>query len=215
MPSQRLRGYGGGFGFGFGFGFTLLELLVALAVFAVIGIAAYSGLKSVLTTRASVEAETQRLNRLQMALYFIERDVEQIVARPVRDEFGQTRPALQGADSDNPLLIFTRDGWDNPLQRPRAGLQRVSYRLDGNVLLRGYWQTLDRAGDNTLNETPLLENVEAVHLRFLDQANRWQRQWPRADQTDAASAGLPRALEISLQLAGWGEIIRLLPLVDG
>lgn len=194
-------------------GFTLVELLVALAVFAVIGIAAYSGLQSVLFTRASVEAETGRLTRLQMAIYFLERDIEQIIARPVRDEFGQIRPALQGGDTGNPLLVFTRAGWDNPLQRPRAGLQRVSYRLDGSVLLRGYWQTLDRAGDNTLNESALLDNVEAVRIRFLDQANRWQRQWPRADQTDAASAGLPRALEISLQLSGWGEITRLLPLV--
>jgi general secretion pathway protein J len=195
-------------------GFTLLELLVALAIFSVIGIAAYSGLQSVLTTRAGVEQQARRLTQLQLAMHFLQRDIEQIVARPVRDEFGQLRHALQGSDSDDPLLLFTRNGWDNPLRRQRAGLQRMSYRLSDDALLRGHWQRLDRAAGDTLRETVLLDQISAIRLRFLDQGNRWQRRWPPADQDDPATTPLPRAVEISLELSDWGAITRLLRLVD-
>ena len=69
-------------------GFTLLELLVALAVFAIMATAAYSGLRSVLFTRAAVEEQSRRLAAVQMAVYRLEQDVEQTLARGIRDEYG-------------------------------------------------------------------------------------------------------------------------------
>lgn len=195
-------------------GFTLLEMLVALAIFAIIGIASYSGLRSVLQARVSIEAESQRLAQVQMALYFLERDIEQILFRPIRDEYGQVQPALAGDENNDPLLEFTRSGWDNPLQQQRARLQRVHYRLTQNTLLRGYWQTLDRGANNAIRETELLTRIDGVQIRFLAADNRWQRRWPPADQTEAATAELPRALEITLELNDWGEITRLFRLVS-
>jgi general secretion pathway protein J len=69
-------------------GFTLLELLVALAIFAVLATMAYAALNSVLTARKQVEAKSARLSALQTALMIMERDVEQAVPRGIRDEFG-------------------------------------------------------------------------------------------------------------------------------
>ncbi|HXH03415.1 MAG TPA: type II secretion system minor pseudopilin GspJ [Candidatus Competibacteraceae bacterium] len=192
-------------------GFTLLELLVALAVFAVVAVAAYGGLDSVLVSRAAAEAESARLARVQMALYWLEQDLAQAVPRPIRDDYGQPQPALASDPLQPEFLLLTRTGWSNPLGRPRADLQRVGYRLQEGRLYRRYWLTLDRGVYAEPRETLLLENVREVRLRFLDQEGRWQERWPPAGGHDDDTLPLlPPALELTLILADWGEIPRLL-----
>ena len=91
-------------------GFTLLELLVALAVFAIMSIAAYSGLSNVLFTRAAVETENRRLAMTQLAFHRLGQDLEQVIPRSVRDEYGEPEPALRGNIQDSEVLLFTRAG---------------------------------------------------------------------------------------------------------
>ena len=69
-------------------GFTLLELLVALAVFAVLSTMAYGGLRSVLQTQRQTEEAAIKLHKIQQAIFYLEKDLLQVVARPIRDEFG-------------------------------------------------------------------------------------------------------------------------------
>ncbi len=101
-------------------GFTLLELLVALAVFAIMATAAYSGLRSVLFTRAAVEEQNRRLADVQLAVFRLAQDIEQATPRGIRDEYGDPEPALRGGDLLDDVLILTRTGWDNPLGQSRA-----------------------------------------------------------------------------------------------
>jgi general secretion pathway protein J len=199
-------------------GFTLLELLVALAVFAIMAAAAYSGLRSVLSTEAAVAAEANRLAQVQMAWHFLEQDIEQILPRGIRDEYGTEQPALRSGGLEGNLLVFTRTGWDNPLGQPRASLQRLAYRLEQGRLLRLYWVTLDRSGASEPQETTLLDEVRELRVRFLDDQDTWQKEWPAPDNTTtgnpAATAddngqALPRAVEVSMTLNDWGEITRL------
>ncbi len=194
-------------------GFTLLELLVALAVFAVMGTAAYSGLRSVLTTRAVVEAQARRLAAIQLAFHVLQQDITQMLPRSIRDEYGDQEAALESGRMGGDWLVFTRTGWDNPLTQPRSNLQRLSYRLEQGTLVRRYWTVLDRNGAGEPQETVLLENVQQVKARFLDDQDEWQKQWPPEGEntTDAANTEepLPRAVEISLTLGDWGEITRL------
>ncbi|MDG4553494.1 MAG: type II secretion system minor pseudopilin GspJ [Candidatus Competibacter sp.] len=197
-------------------GFTLLELLVALAVFAIMAIAAYGGLRSVLFTRAAVEEQSRRLAAVQLAVYRMEQDVEQTLARGIRDEYGEPQPALQGGALASDILALTRAGWDNPLGQPRATLQRVAYRLREGRLWRLYWPVLDRGGLIEPRETLLLDRVREFKVRFLDADDTWKNDWPwpaadgEAERRD--SAALPRAVEVSLILEDWGEITRLFPL---
>ncbi len=202
-------------------GFTLLELLVAMAVFAIMAIAAYSGLRNVLFTRAAVETENRRLAMVQLAVFRLEQDLTQIVPRGVRDEYGDPQPALRGNIQDSEVLLFTRAGWDNPLGQSRATLQRVAYRLRDGRLWRLYWDVLDRGGLAEPREIMLVDRVRDLRLRFLDEDDAWRNDWPPpADQATGPDDQarklipdpLPRAVEISLTLEDWGEIIRLLPL---
>jgi len=196
-------------------GFTLLELLVALAVFSIMAIAAYSGLRNVLYTRAAVEEQNRRLAAVQLAVYRLEQDIEQTVPRGIRDEYGEPQAALIGDALADDRLTLTRAGWDNPLGQPRAALQRIAYRLRDGRLWRLHWPVLDRGGLIEPRETLLLDRVREFKARFLDQDD-WRDDWPplpvSGDENKPDPDRLPRALEISLTLEDWGEITRLLPL---
>lgn len=187
-------------------GFTLLELLVALAIFAVLAAIAYSALNQVTSTRAHLQAKAERLTALQMVFTVLGRDIEQAIGRRVRDEFGDAEPAMKGGVVvGTSLLTLTRAGWRNPLGLPRSHLQRVAYGFVDNKLLRHSWTVLDRGPGVLPHEEVMLEDVRAVELRFLDQARQWQGFWPPPGQDTT----LPRAVEITIDLADWGRVTRL------
>jgi general secretion pathway protein J len=189
-------------------GFTLLELLVALAIFALIGALAYSGLSGVLETREQARHKAEQLAALQLAFSFIGRDLEQASARGVRDILGDSLPALR-VTHDN-ALEFTRGGWRNPGGGARSHLQRVAYRLKDGKLLRLTWPVLDQAHTSAPQEAMLLSGVKAFEARFYDQALAVQTGWP-------VSTGkpLPRAVEISIEPEGFGRVTRLFRVADG
>jgi general secretion pathway protein J len=192
-------------------GFTLLELLVALAIFAVLATMAYTALNAVLNARKEVEKRAVRLAELQTTFMVMERDIEQTVARAVRDELGDEQPALQGGGVGITVLTLTRTGWRNPLGAARSDLQRVSYGFENQQLSRASWSNLDRGPGNVPYTEVLLNGVSAVEVRFLTQDRQWLGYWPpEADGGQQQTAAvLPRAIEISVDADGWGRITRL------
>lgn len=179
---------------------------MALSIFAVLSVLAYSGLKAMVASRQQVEQEAERLASLQMAITRLTRDVAQAVPRPIRGESGHELPALASDAGGN--LEFTRGGWRNPARRPRSNFQRVAYRLTGGELLRQSWPFLDRApGQEPFSEL-LLGRVSSFQVRFLNSTGSWLEQWP----PEGEPVVLPRAAEISLELEDLGRIRRLVVL---
>ncbi len=193
-------------------GFTLLELLVALAIFAVIGVMAYSGLNIILTARLQTEQHAAQLARLQMAFTWLGRDIEQHIGRPIRDLYGDKQPALQGTFSQ---MEFTRAGWRNPAQQPRSSLQRVAYHIEDKILWRSYWRVLDRAQDARPIQMKLINDIDDIKYRYLDESLRWHEEWPPDLSNTAPDEHANRlltalkAIEVTLTVAGWGRITRL------
>jgi general secretion pathway protein J len=200
-------------------GFTLLELLVALSVFAIMSVMAYSGLRSVLTAREQTDAAADRLGEIQIAMNILQRDIQQAVNREVRAEYGDHKDAFQVVEDGEPRLELTRAGYRNPMQLPRSNLQRVGYGLEEKVLYRWNWPVLDRAQDTLPTKNVLLNDVENLEFRFLDVKGGWHTEWPiqRSDigfDPDTQTP-LPRAVEVNITLADWGKITRLLELPVG
>lgn len=207
-------------------GFTLIELLIAIAVFVVMAAMAYGGLSSVISTRETVTAALDRSKTLQMAVWRMRSDIEQIVNRPIRDSFGDSQPAIIG--SPDLGLQFTRNGWRNPLGDIRSSLQRVAYRIDeDDNLVRAHWRVLDQAQDSAAVESTLLEDVSNVEWRFLDADREWQDRWPEnaapgalaATRQTAAGAPPPSydpplAIELRVTTPAWGDL-RLLFMIAG
>lgn len=197
-------------------GFTLLELLIAIAIFALLGLGTYRLLDSVLQTDTVTRDHELQLRELVRAMAAFERDVLQVQARPTRDPFGDPRAALLGEDLDNPALELTRSGWRNPLGQPRAGLQRVRWQLSGELWQRQYWTVLDQAQDSQPQVQQALDGVTRLQLRYLDQAGSWQTSWPPlSNNPDDALKLLPQAVELVLEHRRYGELRRLLRLPEG
>ncbi len=190
-------------------GFTLLEVLIAVAIFAVVGVMAYGGLQAVLTQQTIARDNADRFRELQFAVQQVSRDLLQLNPRPVREPLGDGyRPALYSDPRSEVLLEFTRGGWTNPLGQARAAVQRVAYVLEDGALLRRHWFVPDQTLGEEPVEREVLTGVLEVRLRFFGAAG-WSEEWP-AGGAGADPALRPLAVEVVLELEDWGEIRRLL-----
>lgn len=191
-------------------GFTLLELLIAISIFAMIGLASYQVLTTVIQAESATSQSSDRLARLQKIYLALSRDLVQVSHRQVRDGNGETMPALM-TDQRGYGLEFSRTGWRNPLNQPRSNMQRIAYELDGEELLRHSWSVLDRAQDSQPRTQLLVSGVENLRMRMLDHEGRWHTEWPddrRAPprEGEPEPPALPAAVELTLELTEMGEL---------
>ena len=196
-------------------GFTLLELLVAMAIFALLSVMAYAGLSTVLNANQILETNMQRLSEVQRSVTLLSRDIRQTINRAIRDTYGDTKQPLIGATAfdslGTPAIELTRTGYANPLGTKRSFLQRVAYRVEEETLYRDSWRVLDQAQDSEADALAICHEVKSLTLRYLDQENTWHEQWPPSDP-EFQGAALPQAVEVSLELTDWGKVVRLLSL---
>lgn len=199
-------------------GFTLLELLIASIIFALMAVMAYGGLSNVMDNSKASKQALLRLKQLQQTVSILNRDFSQLVQRPIRDEYGNPQPAFTAGNNIDYLVEFTRGGRNSPPVLLRSSLVRVAYRFEEDKLIRLYWPQLDRSQNMEAKQTVLIDDIENVSLRFLDQNNEWQQEWPSLNTTapttptgtpGVATAEQPVAIEIILQLKDWGDIRRL------
>ena len=198
-------------------GLTLVELLVALGVFSLLGLASVSVLSTALSGQAQLAASTDEITRLERARALLRADLLQAVPRAVREEDGRTAPAFAGGTSlveNGPLaagrgeaaeeiilLTLTRAGWDNPgAARPRSELQRVTYLAIDGQLVRRTRPYLDAAP-----ETPSTDQVLLTGLEDIDAAFAGPRGWETGFAgTDAAP--FPLAARVSFTHPGLGPL---------
>jgi general secretion pathway protein J len=198
-------------------GFTLLELLISLVIFALVAAMAYSGLNNVLIARSQTEQKAERLHKLQSAFILMERDIEQTVNRPVRDNYGEESPAMVGNQLGTYLLEFTRTGWRNPLTAPRSNMQRVAYTVEEEQLIRVIWYVLDRPQDVEPYKMVLLDGVKDMVIRYLDDKQEWHNSWPpdsivsfgQQNQEDQKDKDAPPAgVAVELETKDFGKVER-------
>jgi general secretion pathway protein J len=180
-------------------GFSLLEILIAMAIFAIMASMAYAGLRGILQTRELTEKRSETIAQLQQLMYLLNEDLSQAALRPVRDELGTDELAFSGGDGIR-LLTLTRNVPDWSGLSTRSNLQRISYVNENGTLYRQAWTTLDRTQQSQSRRKKLL-SVEKVDVRFLGQ--EWTSHW------SAEGAVLPKAVELTVEIARLGEIRRL------
>ena len=191
-------------------GFTLLELLVSLAIFSLVAVTVYSSLTSMVSTREHLDDESEELRTLQTALRIIGRDIEQAVDRPVRSAYDEELSALRWQTTPVRSLQFTTNGRRNPAGLARSSLQRVSFRIEDSVLIKDAWPVLDRAVDSKPFSRKLLDGVIGFDISFVGDNEKVLLGWPpEITGTEAETPALPRAVNVQLDLKGWGKINRL------
>ena len=190
-------------------GFTLFEMLIAVSIFAIIGVVAFGGLGQMTRTGQAVADANDRLSDLQFAVVYFTRDWTQLSPRKIRNQYGDEESNVV---LDDGIITFTRSGWSNLLGRKRSNLQRVQYLVVDNQLVRRHWQSLDQGVGELPFQSVLLDDVESLEVEFLDTLEKPITIWPPESTLDA---GNPIALVFRLDLSDIGEISRILELPDG
>ena len=190
-------------------GFSLIELLVAVAVFALASALAWAGLSAVTDTRQRLAQEQEAFAAVQRSVDFLARDLATAVDRPVRTGQAGYQPALAG---DVRGVAFTRMGVASELLSSDSALQRVRWFVQNKALVRGRYAVLDRADDRAFVRRDMDKGIEDFRLRYLDHRGGWHDRWPPAAGRDADPAALPRAVEFRIGFKSVGEIRRLVAL---
>jgi len=188
-------------------GFTLLEVLVAIAVFAMLSLSAYQVMNGVLLSDQQSQDHNARLQEIQRAMVMMDNDFRQVVARKTRNqgEAPTDKLLLSGEyllDSSSQGIIFTRTGWQNPQQMfPRGENVRVGYRIIEDTLERVWF----RYPDTVVGSEPLIRQVlaDVTKLSFRFYSNKkWQEAWGEA-------GALPEGIMVQMTLEDFGEIERV------
>ncbi|KPZ51924.1 MULTISPECIES: type II secretion system minor pseudopilin GspJ [unclassified Pseudoalteromonas] len=193
-------------------GFTLIEVLVAMAILAVVIMATHQILDSTTKAKEASDEKIAELNGLQTAFRLMDQDFSQMTQRTVRNEAGdaQAQYLLAGRyilESQYDGIAFVRDGWVNPINLlPRSELQAVGYRVLDDNLERIYRVYVDQLDNMEPRVQVVLKGIEELKFEFLDANNEWQEQW----QIKA----LPKAVAVTLQQIE-AEPIRRVFLVPG
>lgn len=184
-------------------GLTLIELMVALAIFAVLGVLSYRALAEVSTSRTRLEEGFERWRSIGRAMQRIDTDLLQLVA-PATSSSPTT-----SAQASPPLLLTRAASGGAELQLLRLdearGVRRVGYRLVDGRLDWLRWSGREAFGEPTVE--PLLGNVRNVRWRFLTGGNRVDA-WPPGDRRGT----LPDAVILELELPDHGTLTRFIAL---
>ncbi len=187
-------------------GFTFIEMLVAIAIFAVIGLASNQVLQGMMRTQEGATEKTQRLEELQRLMRLMERDFEQMIARTNRIEGEPSTQVFNGGEfaieSDQGGVWFTRTGWSNPLgQFRRSQLQQVGYRLKDDTLERLSHRFADVVSGEEPQEMPMIDRVTGLRFEFYN-GGSWQTEWGDPSR-------VPQGVAVFLTLEDLGELRRV------
>lgn len=196
-------------------GFTMIELLLSLAIFAMLGMATYSVLNNTIRGKEVIESQTAKLVALQRGMMFIENDLRQVAQRKVRisgeaptDQFFVAQPYL--FDSDDMGFAFVRDGWTNPaMMLPRSEMQVVAYRIKETRLERLYFNFVDADVGTEPRVQIILDDISELELAFWfigDEDGEWQ--------TDIEDKALPTLVKLSLVSKVFGKLERVFELIE-
>lgn len=192
-------------------GFTLLEILVALIIFALLSSMTYRGLTTVLQTRTHLAEENRKWRAVAMLFARIDQDLSMLAKRPVRDASDLTappfiaKPIAQG--EQDAQMMFTRMGFPDQANA-LAGPLRCGYRLRGDIIEQVLWPAPDSAPRAVPVINTLLENVAAVEFQYLDHAGAWHTRWPLPGH----NLVFPAAVQVVLELKSKERITRLFAL---
>jgi len=190
-------------------GFTLVEILIAIAIFGILAAMSYRALTAVLDTRQRVDQENKKWRTIAFAVTRLEQDISAAVNRPVRDAGGVQRPPLVG----NPVplagegqLMLTRAGEldVNGYETPPL---RVGYVLRDDVIYQLNWAVLDQGTRTEPTATPLLAGVQRLEFAYAAAGGQPTPFWPQSG--NAGTSPLPAAIAMRITFASGEQLSRM------
>ncbi len=199
------------------FGFSLMEVLVAISIMAIIATLAGQALHTATTSGAVTDDAVKRMASIDRTWVLLDTDLRNSLPRLIAPPSGEIIPAMTAGSSGGYWLTLLRGGVANPLHLTRSEVVRVGYRLEDGTLWRDMWQDTGTSDARKAVSQILMTDVKNMRVRVLADtatsiaAGPWLPDWP----TDGDKAKLPRAIEFTLHAEDFGEIKRLFNILPG
>ncbi len=195
-------------------GYTLIEVIVALAVFAVVATMTGSVMLQAFETKKRLAAQTEQLNELHVIMTLIRRDIAQITNRSIRGNEGRLYPPFIGESN---YTEFTRGGFVNPNTVLQSStLKRVAFLCGHGELTRRSWAAVDSPTRRDTNDQVLLEHLTHCSFAYISQSQEHLSSWrPYAISQDQKNAFIPTAIELSITIKNYGSATLLFPIPEG
>ncbi len=180
-------------------GLTLIELLVAIAIFAILGVMSWRAMSHALDSHDKLKAEFETWQHMSRALSFVENDMSQIAVRDINNNT-TSLPALQVTthqDGSARLVFWRMDG--------ERGTRLTGYDFSDGTLQLLRW-TPDDLSQPPVKE-PLLTGVTSLRWSFTDgqSSTGWLPNWP--PQTERRLE-VPAGVKLEMDITGIGKVTR-------
>lgn len=181
-------------------GFTLIEVLVALSIFAILASITSTAMMHAFNTKERLAQQSNQLHTLERAILLFKQDVQQILIRAIlTDEFHSFPPFI----GQPHYIEWTRGGVVNPMGTDQGNtLQRVAFLCKNGQLYRRHWQVLDGPHRKQYHDQLLLDHLTHCQFQFVTQNKQMLPVF--REET------LPQAIQITLEFTNWGKMSLLL-----
>lgn len=175
-----------------------MEVLVALAIFALIGVAGFSMLDQVLRTQRQTDGRLEQLAEMQRAMHLVTLDFSQTISESLT-----FRTGLEG-----PVVAWRR----NAAEASGGGFS-MEYALSEGTLMR----VVALTEGTPLARQPLVRGVTAVGWQFYEPSAGWGNEWPPVARAVLPGQPVPnpQAIAITITLAATGNQLRRVVLLPG
>lgn len=188
-------------------GFTLIEVLLALMIFATLSVAATQIFRNVIASDQQTEQIGDALKNMQRTLIIMDSDFRQMLARQYRNGGDESEENLLEfgddlLDSESQGIRFVRGGWINPQQLfPRGEVVKVGYRIQDEKLERIRWMYPDDSSATEPAVMPLMEGVTSLRFEVKGE-NGWQKDWDDP-------LAMPKAIRVLMDTERYGQLSRV------
>jgi general secretion pathway protein J len=192
-------------------GFTLIEVLVALSVLAMLALASNQILSTATNANQVSKEKVGEIAALNTTFRMMQQDFTQLAQRYTRNESGDSAEQFLAADrfllnSQYHGVVAVRDGWNNPASLlPRSELQLFSYIVEDDNLVRQYRIYVDALDGEEPKSQVLLTDITDFVLSFRGEEDEWEESWTKKT--------LPKAIKIEIFISDEQSVTRaiLLP----
>lgn len=165
--------------------FTLIEILIAVFIFAIMGTMAAFSLHAIIHTHEKLNKTNEQVMQLQIALTVLRRDFENAIDQ-------KTNIQSHSFIAKNNAVMFVRTGYET---------QPVRYDLQQNNLIRS----------TQTDSQILLHNVTSLTWQFIDNTGNKSTVWP-VQNNKIASQSLPAVVLMVLKIKNAGVVQGVFPI---
>ena len=164
-------------------GFTLIEILIALFIFAIVSVLAITGLRHIIRQQKHINTVSAALGRLQLTMTLMQHDLSAMSPHSLKNNASDSGgPLLQSTGSN--IRFITSNNANPGMYAPRSILRQVAYSVKDGILMRVTWPVADPLTTTPKITQALLPGITSLKVRFYDNQHQPQTSWPPNNPND-------------------------------